>query len=687
MLRPLAVALSFLLVADICAQTVTEEAYRSILKAQDQRNAESIAIYFANRNLLVRSMAAVAAGSVQDTIHNSPLVSLLADPSTAVRRNAAFALGQMNYVVTPIQRSAISQSLIEAVGREKEESAISALIEALGKVGDEASLSTLVDRSKQFTLYALRSQLALSVGRYAYRQVADDNATALAVDLLVAEEGEHRWMAAYALMRIGDPKMLEPHIDKIAAAAGSEDPEVRMHIVTALGKTRDTSVLPTILERVTSDSDWRVQVNALKALGQFDARASADLLPTILKSADDSNEHVSLTSLSSLGAVKLSNSSLVNMASEMMIRIIADTSDGHTQRQKREAAISLAKLSKHSSLSVLADAFNSGSLTKQSYVEALGHVERTEAFAELLAHASESDPRTRRAALEGLQHLSGRLPLTNSQRSDTKSAFVEALRSDDLAVITTAASALSDSALADTASSRPLVEALRRLRSPADVEPMAAIMQTLGVLKVPAAVPTLMMMLNDSDRTVTIEAANALEKITGRSYKENISPHTRAGYSDYDWETIERLEKRPEVEVLTSRGSFRFALLPHEAPFTCLSFARLVSKEFYDGLTFHRVVPNFVVQGGDPHGDGWGGPGYAIRSEFGFEHYDRGMVGMASAGKDTEGCQFFVTHSRQPHLDGRYTIFGRVISGMDVVDAIQVGDKIVRVRFVEGTTR
>jgi cyclophilin family peptidyl-prolyl cis-trans isomerase len=103
---------------------------------------------------------------------------------------------------------------------------------------------------------------------------------------------------------------------------------------------------------------------------------------------------------------------------------------------------------------------------------------------------------------------------------------------------------------------------------------------------------------------------------------------------------------------------------------------KLVRKGFYKGLTFHRVIPNFVVQGGDPRGDGWGGPGYAIRSEFSLVNFERGMVGIASAGKDTEGCQFFITHSPAPHLDGRYTIFAKVVEGQDVVDRIQVGDTI-----------
>jgi len=124
-------------------------------------------------------------------------------------------------------------------------------------------------------------------------------------------------------------------------------------------------------------------------------------------------------------------------------------------------------------------------------------------------------------------------------------------------------------------------------------------------------------------------------------------------------------------------------LLIREAPMNVENFVELARRGYFNGIVFHRVVPNFVVQGGDPRGDGNGGPGYQIRCEINEVPYDRGAVGMALSGKDTGGSQFFFTHSPQPHLDGGYTVFGRVVDGMDVVDRLARGDKILTVTILE----
>ena len=138
------------------------------------------------------------------------------------------------------------------------------------------------------------------------------------------------------------------------------------------------------------------------------------------------------------------------------------------------------------------------------------------------------------------------------------------------------------------------------------------------------------------------------------------------------------------AEIITEKGTMRVEFYEKDAPITVQNFVDLSNKGFYDGLTFHRVIPNFVVQGGCPTGTGTGGPGYKIQCELDGEnqYHDRGVLSMAHAGRNTGGSQFFVCHSRDntAHLDGNHTCFGRVSTGLDVLDSILPGDKIIEIK-------
>lgn len=154
-------------------------------------------------------------------------------------------------------------------------------------------------------------------------------------------------------------------------------------------------------------------------------------------------------------------------------------------------------------------------------------------------------------------------------------------------------------------------------------------------------------------------------------------------YKSVDWDYIQQIPAEQKVLIKTSKGDIVIRLFVEDAPTSVANFLRLVDSGFYNGKIFHRVVPNFVIQGGCPRGDGWGSLDWIQRSEFSnYQHYSKGTVGLASAGKDTEGVQWFITHCATPFLTGRYTIFARVESGMDVVDVVEIGDKIISVERI-----
>ncbi|HYE56955.1 MAG TPA: peptidylprolyl isomerase [Rhodothermales bacterium] len=144
-------------------------------------------------------------------------------------------------------------------------------------------------------------------------------------------------------------------------------------------------------------------------------------------------------------------------------------------------------------------------------------------------------------------------------------------------------------------------------------------------------------------------------------------------------------EKTYQVTITTDRGDIVLNLYPQYAPNTVNNFVFLAREGFYDGTTFHRVIANFMVQGGDPTGTGRGGPGYKFADEFHQNplRHEKGVISMANAGPGTNGSQFFITHGPQPHLDGRHTVFGKVTQGQDVVDNIRQGDTIQRVTVEE----
>ena len=225
--------------------------------------------------------------------------------------------------------------------------------------------------------------------------------------------------------------------------------------------------------------------------------------------------------------------------------------------------------------------------------------------------------------------------------------------------------------------SKILIKALKQIDAEHDVEAAINLLKAAGALKAGEAASVVRFYAGHHNQTVRRAARAALNAL-GHDPGPELRPDPP---NLVDPVALRGLAKRSaSVSVETSKGSFVVKLRPDLAPATVYNFLALAHKGFYDGVTFHRVVPGFVAQTGDPTGTGYGGPGYTIRCELSDEPFTRGVVGMALAGPDTGGSQFFIVYSAQPHLDRHYTVFGRVVEGLDVVDSLQPWDKIVRIQ-------
>jgi cyclophilin family peptidyl-prolyl cis-trans isomerase len=212
-----------------------------------------------------------------------------------------------------------------------------------------------------------------------------------------------------------------------------------------------------------------------------------------------------------------------------------------------------------------------------------------------------------------------------------------------------------------------------------------AALDALTALDPAAAKVALTTALTDRDWAVRMRAAEDLRKLDAAVDVSSMRPAPAPIVPELAAvEAFVAPQYSPQAYIETSKGTIQFELAVLDAPRTVANFISLVRKNYFRGVQLHRVVPDFVVQDGDPRGDGEGGPGYTIRDEINQRPYLRGTVGMALDWADTGGSQFFITHSPQPHLDGRYTVFGQVVSGMDVVDRLQQWDTINTIRVWDG---
>jgi cyclophilin family peptidyl-prolyl cis-trans isomerase len=275
--------------------------------------------------------------------------------------------------------------------------------------------------------------------------------------------------------------------------------------------------------------------------------------------------------------------------------------------------------------------------------------------------------------------------LTKLAPSEAVSSVLERLKADDPVVRAAAAKALGD--LKPREGAAELAAAYQLGQRDATYIARAAALEALAAgYGAAAATPVLQTALADKDWAVRVKAAALLKRLAPSNEVDTQMRPAPTQLQPATYQTT-RLVAPPvstQAFIDTERGTIEVELAVLDAPLTVENFVTLARRGFFNGLTFHRVVPGFVVQGGDPRGDGEGGPGYTIRDELNERPYVRGAVGMALDWADTGGSQFFITHSPQPHLDAKYTAFGRVTAGMDVVDQIQQGDVIRQIRIWDG---
>ena len=656
------------------------EKFETILRIQDRRTTHDgkLVSLLSDSDHFIRERAARAYASMQDTQAIPLLIARLADPEWRVQEAAAFAIGQTAVLLSPESQARLESELIWK--RLPDSQVPDRLLEEIGKFGTEEGLKDIMIRSGNIYPDRHPAGTTLCVARFAVRGIV--NADAIRYLLRRTKQMESTpWQVVYALQRIGSDPEIQNDIEFLVLLRQHLDPLVRMNLAALLGKVKDGGVTIEPLRRMAEfDADWRVRVNALKALALYPLRKDPGSLLIFRRAFYDPDVQIATTALASLRTSDLIAADTADDTEGVFrhLRYLAYNASGDfAWPVQSEAAQTLAALIGRTAFSDGGPRMPSNRHLHAELLRAHGATGDPAALPLLLQAVEGSDPVRVCGALEGLGSLARANRSDTALVSSARTAAIRAMESRDVAIIGTAAGVLSDSTLRHPAIVPALISALENQRLPDDLESMLEIIAALGSWGDTRAVLPLLEQLKQRDRTVAVAAARALTRVTGVDYLSRVPAEPEPFFTDFDFSYLSSLPETLQVTIETARGEIAAEFYKNAAPFTVMALVKLAQQRgYFRGLTFHRVVPNFVTQGGCPRGDGWGGPGFTLRSEFSLLRYEEGTIGIASAGKDTEGSQFFIAHSPQPHLDGRYTIVGRVVQGMDIVRTIQRDDRI-----------
>jgi cyclophilin family peptidyl-prolyl cis-trans isomerase/HEAT repeat protein len=604
-----------------------------IYEWQDRRVTDSLVLYLSHNQAQYRKEAALAFASVQDTAAAEKLGRLLLDDSDeGVRQVAAVALGQ-----SPC-RSSI-EALSAALKQEKNQTVLKYVLEALGNTLPDDSTTVLT--AYETVSNESEEGKAWGVYKLGLRGIVHEDVINTALKGLLSTNRNTRLASSHFFARTS----LKDFADKGNVLQGaSYDPDVAIRIAATLAlrqvKTDSSRI---ILQQRVKDNDERVRVSALRALRVFPFDLTAE---AYLKALNDTSHQVRVASAETiLGVATAGYAGAIYQAAKRVV-------DWRVQTTLFET---VAKLQPSDTLFEEVEnryITSTNNYQKAALLSVLGRSAANYSFVgnEL---AVSNDPIVLSSAALSLGSCNQAEDFRDSQKPAFLALYKKAIERGDAAVTGIIAQILGDS----TKQYKPLLTDITFLKVARDK------------LSLP----------KDNEAIQPVEAAIA--------YLEGHQPpEVKNSYNHpIDWELVRSIPANQKAVIQTTQGDITLLLFIEESPGSVANFITLTRQGYFNGKFFHRVVPNFVIQAGCARGDGWGSEDYSIRSEFTTGSYKEGSVGMASAGKDTEGTQWFITHSPTPHLNGRYTIFAEVIKGMDVVNKIGVGDRIIDARLQEDT--
>ena len=615
-------------------------------------------------SLAVRARAVVAIGRV-GLADGAPLLqSALQDTDADVRQAAAFGLGLLARADTaPALEAALSDPVpmvraraAEALGLMSATSSAAAIAKAAS--GCAAVLSPIDPDDQEFQKSGEIELCRLSI--YALVRLRHYEALASVVLDAQGQPVSRWWPVAYALQRIGDPRAA-PALLALAVTPGVNTAGFALRGLAALKSPAVAPLAPAIAAR--RDLDLKVRIAAIRAIAQVGGRADVPLLVGLVNDSPPGSA-LGLEAMAALGALKQPET----------FDAVVDALTDRSPALRAAAMAAAARINPEGFLLVLSGL---GSDSDWSVRAALASVLATlpadRVTPAILELTADEDARVHGPALEALAAVKAPQLREKLTASLTAADFVER---------GTAAHLVGE---AKFDGGVPLLAAAyTRGDSDSAYGARAAALDALAKYGGPDAVAALRKGLSDREWPIRLRAAQLLATLGQTDALPARPAPLRQDVASFESATLLHPPFSPHAFIDTRYGAIEIQLDVVDAPFTTQAFITQARSGFFNGIRAHRVVPTFVIQAGDPRGDGEGGPGYTLRDEFSPQPYVRGTLGIALDGPETGGSQWFITLSPQPHLDAKYTVFGRVVNGWDVLDQVKPWDVIDRVRIWDG---
>jgi len=661
-LRKLLIAGLLLSIAYTCGKQVNEQnvadfQYKLYLM-QEKGRIDSVIMTEAltSSDDAIRSLAVVTCGIVRDKRFTSYLSDLCSDKNMIIRSNSIFALGEI--------KDSSAVSTLAALLHDENEAGNLLTIEAIGKIGDKSSAKYIRPLLK-YPDAEIASESAYALWRLADTLSIGDLKSNL------SRNDDAAIAACYALFRMAPDSCAKEFYDFLTGTTSGEfhdygNLQAQSIAIRGLGASNDTILVLTVLDSLYDNLHDPSKVELFRALGNLKIghKQLESLLPDMTNNGLKRETILALGQIGSTSSYNVIKKFFDDPSLQVRTAAISVIPDVN----KKSPTGTLTKYSKDKSWQIRAEV-----------ASALGKVESRKAEKALKLMLEDKDDRVKASAIDGLRNyrISKNIDIIKAALYGSKDRVVKSLAAD---------------VLGNSENKRAmniLIDFAAKQDSTSDIDVVRALIDALSNYidstdNSQLVVESLTKFLDHSNRIVRKEAYQALGENAPVDFNDG---EYQIDFSIEDLNYLQAMQSEHIIaEISTEKGVIEILLLPGLAPRTVANFLKLAERRFYDGLIFHRVVENFVIQGGCPRGDGWGDPGYMIREEINRLPFKRGVIGMATSGRDTGGSQFFICLTDQPHLDGRYTTFGHIYSVecFDVIDQIEIGDKINSITIKRG---